>query len=59
MRDEIEHQIREAIEAEEPTPPPLLHTLIEDVFAEVPTHLEAQLRAIEPLPRQKTGGIHT
>ena len=58
MLDQIEHEIREAIEVEEPTPPPLLRTLIEDVFAEVPTQLEAQLKAIEPLPRQKTGGVH-
>ncbi len=40
LRDQVEQEIREAIEAEEPTPPPQLRTMIEDVFAEVPEHIE-------------------
>jgi pyruvate dehydrogenase E1 component alpha subunit/2-oxoisovalerate dehydrogenase E1 component alpha subunit len=58
MRTELEAEVRDAIAAEEPVSPPPLRSLIEDVYAEVPARLEEQLRAIEPLPRQKTGGVH-
>ncbi len=33
-------------------------TLVEDVFAEVPWHLQEELAEITPLPRQKLGGVH-
>ena len=59
MRAEIELEIREAIAAEEPTGPPPLHSLIEDVFAEVPARLEEQLSQIAGLTRQPMGGVHT
>jgi pyruvate dehydrogenase E1 component alpha subunit/2-oxoisovalerate dehydrogenase E1 component alpha subunit len=58
MRDEIEREIREAIAIEEVAPLPALRTLVEDVYAEIPARLEAQLRAVEALPRQKAGGTH-
>jgi TPP-dependent pyruvate/acetoin dehydrogenase alpha subunit len=55
---EIDAEIREAVTIEEPVGPPPLRSLIEDVMAEVPQKLEEQLAAIEPLTRQKTGGVH-
>jgi TPP-dependent pyruvate/acetoin dehydrogenase alpha subunit len=58
LRAEVEQEIRDAFAAEEPVPPPPLHSLIEDVFAEVPARLEEQLAQIADLPRQKTGGVH-
>jgi pyruvate dehydrogenase E1 component alpha subunit/2-oxoisovalerate dehydrogenase E1 component alpha subunit len=58
IREAIEAEVREAIAAEEPVPPPPLRSIVEDVFAEVPAHLEEQLAEIEPLPRQKLGGVH-
>ncbi|HZS40152.1 MAG TPA: thiamine pyrophosphate-dependent enzyme [Polyangia bacterium] len=51
-------EVREAIAAEEPAPPPPLASLVEDVFAEVPAHLREQLAELEPVPRQKLGGVH-
>jgi pyruvate dehydrogenase E1 component alpha subunit/2-oxoisovalerate dehydrogenase E1 component alpha subunit len=59
LRALIDAEVRAAIEAEEPAGPPPLRSLIEDVFAEVPQFLEEQLAEIEPLPRQKLGGVHT
>lgn len=58
MRAELEAEIRDAISAEEPVGPPPLRSIVEDVYAEVPVKLEEQLRSIEVLPRQKTGGVH-
>lgn len=58
LRTEIDAQVREAIAAEEPVGPPPLHSMIEDVFAEVPQFLEEELGEIAPLPRQKLGGVH-
>jgi pyruvate dehydrogenase E1 component alpha subunit/2-oxoisovalerate dehydrogenase E1 component alpha subunit len=58
LRVSVEAEVKAAIAAEEPVPPPALRTLVEDVFAEVPWHLEEQLAEIEPLPRQRTGGVH-
>jgi len=58
MRAEIDLEIREAVNAEESVGVPPLRSLIEDVFAEVPQKLKEQLAAIEPLTRQKTGGVH-
>jgi pyruvate dehydrogenase E1 component alpha subunit/2-oxoisovalerate dehydrogenase E1 component alpha subunit len=58
LRAAIDAEVREAIAAEEPVGPPPLRSLIEDVYAEVPVHLEEQLAEIEPLPRQKLGGVH-
>ena len=50
--------IKEAIAAEESAGPPPLRSMIEDVYAEVPSRLAEQLAQIESLPRQKTGGVH-
>ena len=45
LRAEIDAEVREAIAAEEPVAAPGRHTLIEQVFAEVPKFLEEQLAA--------------
>jgi len=58
MRDEIDTEVRDAVAAEEPVSAPPLRSIVEDTFAEVPAHLEEQLAEIEPLPRQKLGGVH-
>jgi pyruvate dehydrogenase E1 component alpha subunit/2-oxoisovalerate dehydrogenase E1 component alpha subunit len=58
LREQLDAEVREAIASEEPTVPPPLRSIVEDVFAKVPAHLEAELAEIEPLPRQKTGGVH-
>jgi pyruvate dehydrogenase E1 component alpha subunit/2-oxoisovalerate dehydrogenase E1 component alpha subunit len=58
LRAAIEAEVRAAIEAEEHVGPPPLRSLIEDVFAEVPKFLDEELSEIEPLPRQKLGGVH-
>ncbi len=58
IASEIDAEVREAIAAEEPVGAPPLRSLIEDVFAEVPAHLEEQLAELETLPRQKLGGVH-
>lgn len=58
LREEIDAEVREAVAAEEAVGMPALRTLIEDVFAEVPRHLEEQLQEIASLPRQKLGGVH-
>jgi pyruvate dehydrogenase E1 component subunit alpha len=54
----VDAEVREAIAAEEPVGPPPLDTLITDVFAEVPAHLREQLAELEPVPRQRLGGVH-
>jgi pyruvate dehydrogenase E1 component alpha subunit/2-oxoisovalerate dehydrogenase E1 component alpha subunit len=58
LKAELDAELRDAIAAEEPVPPPSLHSLVEDVYAEVPRHLEEQFAELEQLPRQKTGGVH-
>jgi len=58
LRETLDGEVREAIAAEEPVGPPPLRTLVEQVYAEVPPALAEQLAEIEPLPRQKLGGIH-
>jgi pyruvate dehydrogenase E1 component alpha subunit/2-oxoisovalerate dehydrogenase E1 component alpha subunit len=58
MRAEIDAEVRDAVAKEEHVPPPSLETLVEDVFADVPPHLQEQLDGIAPLPRQKLGGVH-
>jgi pyruvate dehydrogenase E1 component alpha subunit len=58
MLEQIDREIREAVAAEEATGPPPLSSMIEDVYAEVPDRLREQLASIEPLTRQKTGGVH-
>jgi TPP-dependent pyruvate/acetoin dehydrogenase alpha subunit len=58
LRADVEREIKEAIDAEESAGTPPLRSLIEDVYAEVPTRLEEQLARIEGLPRQKVGGVH-
>ena len=54
----IDAEVRDAVGAEEHVGPPPLASLVEDVFAEVPSHLREQLAEIAPLPRQKLGGVH-
>jgi pyruvate dehydrogenase E1 component alpha subunit/2-oxoisovalerate dehydrogenase E1 component alpha subunit len=58
LRAEVDAEVRDAVAAEEPVGPPSLRSMVEDVYAEVPAHLEEQLAEIEPLPRQKLGGVH-
>jgi pyruvate dehydrogenase E1 component alpha subunit len=58
LRAAIDAEVRAAVEAEEPVGAPPLRSLIEDVFAEVPPFLDEELAEIEPLPRQKLGGVH-
>jgi 2-oxoisovalerate dehydrogenase E1 component alpha subunit len=58
MRAELDAEVRDAVAKEEKIGPPPLASLVEDVFAEVPAHLREQLAEIEPLPRQKLGGVH-
>ena len=58
LRAEVDAEVREAIVKEERVGPPPLETLVEDVFAEVPPHLQEELAEITPLPRQKLGGVH-
>jgi pyruvate dehydrogenase E1 component alpha subunit/2-oxoisovalerate dehydrogenase E1 component alpha subunit len=58
LRATIDAEVRAAIDAEEPVGPPPLRSMIEDVFAEVPQFLDEELAEIEPLPRQKLGGVH-
>ncbi len=58
LHEELDAEVRQAVAEEESAPPPALHSLIEDVFAEVPAHLEEQFSEIANLPRQKLGGVH-
>ena len=58
MRADLDAEVRDAVAAEEGVAPPSLHSLIEDVFAEVPRFLEEQLAEVARLPRQKLGGVH-
>ena len=58
MRAEIDAEVRDAVAKEERVGPPPLASIVEDVFAEVPWHLQEQLAEVEPLPRQKLGGVH-
>jgi pyruvate dehydrogenase E1 component alpha subunit len=50
---EIEHEIREAIDAEEAIPAPPRRSLIDDVYARPPSTLEQQLAELE---RVRSGG---
>jgi len=43
LTDEIEAEVRAAVEAEEAAPPPPLASLFEDVYEEVPWHLREEL----------------
>ena len=58
LRAEVDAEVRAAISAEESVGTPPLRTMIEDVFAEVPAFLKEELAEIEPLPRQRLGGVH-
>jgi pyruvate dehydrogenase E1 component alpha subunit/2-oxoisovalerate dehydrogenase E1 component alpha subunit len=58
LKSEIDAEVRDAIAAEEPVGPPALHSLVEDVFAEVPRFLEEELEELKTLPRQPLGGVH-
>ncbi|MCU1278557.1 MAG: 3-methyl-2-oxobutanoate dehydrogenase, partial [bacterium] len=58
MRAEIDAEVRDAVARNEHVAAPALATLVEDVFADVPLHLQEQLSEITPLRRQKLGGVH-
>ena len=58
MRAELDAEVRDAVAKEEHVAPPPLATLVEDVFMDVPWHLQEELAEITPLPRQKLGGVH-
>ncbi|MGZ3405380.1 MAG: thiamine pyrophosphate-dependent dehydrogenase E1 component subunit alpha [Polyangia bacterium] len=58
MRAELDAEVRDAVAKNEHVAPPPLETLVEDVYADVPWHLQEQLSEIAPLPRQKLGGVH-
>lgn len=57
LLEEIEAQVRSAVAAEEPASPPPLATLVEDVFARVPSSLKEQLAELTAAPRP-TGHGH-
>ncbi|MFI5289127.1 MAG: thiamine pyrophosphate-dependent dehydrogenase E1 component subunit alpha [Polyangia bacterium] len=52
LKAEIDAEVREAIAAEEPVGPPPIHSLVEDVFAEVPRFLEEELAELAPSPER-------
>ncbi|HEX4456758.1 MAG TPA: thiamine pyrophosphate-dependent enzyme [Polyangia bacterium] len=58
LRAELDGEVRDAVAQEERVGAPELRTLVEDVYAEVPAHLEEQLAELARLPRQKLGGVH-
>jgi pyruvate dehydrogenase E1 component alpha subunit len=58
LRAEIDAEVRDAVAKEEHVGPPALETIVEDVLAEVPWHLQEELAEVMPLPRQKLGGVH-
>jgi TPP-dependent pyruvate/acetoin dehydrogenase alpha subunit len=58
LRADLEAEVREIIAAQEKVTPPPLSSLVDDVFAEVPPHLQEQLQELTALPRQKLGGVH-
>jgi pyruvate dehydrogenase E1 component alpha subunit/2-oxoisovalerate dehydrogenase E1 component alpha subunit len=43
IREQVEAEVREAIAAEEGVPPPPIESMIQDVYKEVPRHLQEQL----------------
>ena len=45
MAEQVEAEVRAAVAAEEPAPPPPVDSLVEDVFEDVPWHLKEQLAA--------------
>lgn len=56
LLEEIEAQVRSAVAAEESAPPPHLATLVEDVFARVPSALKEQLAELTAVPRPSGHG---
>jgi pyruvate dehydrogenase E1 component alpha subunit/2-oxoisovalerate dehydrogenase E1 component alpha subunit len=42
LADEVEAEVRAAVEAEEAAPPPPLDSLVEDVYEELPWHIQEQ-----------------
>ena len=56
LLEEIEAQVRSAVAAEESAPPPPLATLVEDVFARVPSSLKEQLAELTAAPRPSGHG---
>lgn len=55
LHDSVEAEVRAAIAAEESAAPPPLHTLVEDVFAQVPAALHEQLAELAALPSRPPG----
>jgi 2-oxoisovalerate dehydrogenase E1 component alpha subunit len=52
-QDETNHEIDEAIQHAEKLPKPALETLFTDVYAEMPWHLQEQLRALREEKQQR------
>lgn len=55
LAESVEAEVRAAIAAEESAAPPPLHTLVEDVFAQVPRALREQLAELAALPSRPPG----
>jgi TPP-dependent pyruvate/acetoin dehydrogenase alpha subunit len=55
LAESVEAEVRAAIAAEESVAPPPLHTLVEDVFAQVPRALREQLAELAALPSRPPG----
>ena len=58
LSEAVEAEVRAAIAAEESAAPPPLHTLVEDVFAQVPRALHEQLAELAALPSRPSGHGH-
>jgi 2-oxoisovalerate dehydrogenase E1 component alpha subunit len=56
LEAELDAEIRAAVNAAEKTPPPSLDSLFDDVYAELPWHLQEQRDALRKGPRAKGHG---
>ncbi len=56
LQEELAAQITQAIKAVEAVPPPPLETLFEDVYAQMPPHLEEQLLYLKRFQRESGEG---
>jgi pyruvate dehydrogenase E1 component alpha subunit len=56
MQEHIDAEVRAIVTTEEAMGPPPLQSLVEDVFAQVPTQLQEQLDELATLPRQPLHG---
>jgi pyruvate dehydrogenase E1 component alpha subunit/2-oxoisovalerate dehydrogenase E1 component alpha subunit len=58
LHEAIEAEVRAAVAAEESVAPPPLHTLVEDVYAQVPRALREQLAELTSLAPRPPGPSH-